>query len=201
MLGRRAFLLSVVLVVHAAAVLLLQFSLPRTTSPAQSPAMQVSLIERRESRPAPPTQTASPSLIAPVPRSIAVPTPLMYIELPANPPETPQPAAAPTVESPKALPTVNSGVDLSVLCPGRTPPAYPEVSRELREQGEVTLRVELDAHGDIDSVVVTSSSGSRRLDEAAREAVLSWHCRPAERDGRSVRAIALQTLAFVLQRR
>ena len=160
MLGRRAFVLSVVLLVHAAALLLLRLRLSTMTTSAQSAAMQISLIERRDPPVVLPRQTAKPTLVTVVPRSVALPTPLMdAFEIPADRPERPRQVAPPSVDSPNPPSAAKSGSDLNVLCPGRTPPDYPEVSRELREQGEVTMRVELDARGDIDSAVITSSSG------------------------------------------
>lgn len=91
--------------------------------------------------------------------------------------------------------------ELAVYCPQRTPPAYPPQSRRLREQGEVTLRVELDESGQVRAATVVRSSGSVRLDESAHDAVMSWRCTGARRDGRPVRAVAIQTLAFVLKLR
>ena len=92
------------------------------------------------------------------------------------------------------------GTELALQCPQRTPPRYPPLAKRQREQGEVRLRVELDEAGRIDRITIVSSSGSPRLDEAARTAIESWRCRPAERDGQPVRAVALQSLAFVLER-
>jgi len=91
--------------------------------------------------------------------------------------------------------------ELAVYCPRRTPPAYPPQSRRLREQGEVTLRVELDEDGQVRAATVVRSSGSVRLDESAHDAVMTWRCTGARRDGRPVRAVAIQTLAFVLKLR
>lgn len=104
-------------------------------------------------------------------------------------------ATAPTAAAPESL-----GTELAVQCPQRTPPRYPPLARRQREQGEVRLRVELDESGRVDRITIESSSGSPRLDEAARAAIESWRCRPAEHDGQPVRAVALQSLAFVLER-
>lgn len=91
--------------------------------------------------------------------------------------------------------------ELAVYCPQRKPPIYPAQSRRLREQGEVTLRVELDESGEVRAATVVKSSGSVRLDESARDAVMTWRCAGARRDGRPVRAVAIQALAFVLKLR
>ena len=46
---------------------------------------------------------------------------------------------------------------------------------------------------------IEKSSGAQRLDEAALAAVRVWRCNPARRDGKPVRAIALQPFDFILQ--
>jgi protein TonB len=90
---------------------------------------------------------------------------------------------------------------LEVFCPGRSPPVYPPQSKHLREQGEVRLRVDLDEQGTVSDAGILKSSGFARLDEAARAAVFGWRCNPAMRGGKPTRAVAIQTLEFVLARR
>jgi protein TonB len=91
--------------------------------------------------------------------------------------------------------------ELAVVCPQHTPPAYPAQSRRLGEQGRVVLRVELDEEGRVSEVRVQTGSGYPRLDDAALAALRSWSCTPAQRDGRAVRAVALQPFNFVLEGR
>jgi protein TonB len=74
-------------------------------------------------------------------------------------------------------------------------------SRRRREQGEAVLKVELAEDGVITSVEVSASSGSPRLDDAARTAVLGWRCRPPKQGDRAIRAVAIQPIEFVLNRR
>ena len=155
-------------------------------------------------------------LVAPVPVPVPVPMPMpMPMPMPAvivdNVPaiEVPAVEAAPTpsqsvqiaASAPSAAAPETLSNELAVQCPERTPPRYPLLAKRQREQGEVRLRVELDESGRIDHVTIVSSSGSARLDEAARAAIESWRCRPAERGGQRVRAVALQSLDFVLERR
>jgi len=141
---------------------------------------------------------ATVQLIAPVPVNIVADTAAIAIPVMEEPAPT-HPTRNVTTTTAIMTPT-NLGTPLEVQCPQRTPPRYPPLAKRQREQGEVRLRVELDATGRIDRITVIGSSGSPRLDEAARAAVESWHCRPAERDGQPVRAVALQSLAFVLER-
>ena len=112
--------------------------------------------------------------------------------------------AAPAPVAPAAEPTAGPlalGSDLAIGCPDRQVPRYPADARRRREQGTVTLRVELAESGRVAQVTVAKSSGSRALDDAAVDAIRAWRCSPAERDGRPVRAIATQALDFVLERR
>jgi protein TonB len=95
-------------------------------------------------------------------------------------------------------PLVLSG-ELSVVCPERTPPDYPSISTRMNEEGKVILRVELGEDGRVVSAEVKSSSGYRRLDEAALSAVKNWHCKPSVHNGVAVRAIALQPFNFMLE--
>jgi len=122
----------------------------------------------------------------------------------ATPSDTAMPIPAPAMTAP--VPAMQSGPmalsdELAVFCPSRSPPTFPLQSKHLHEQGEVTLRVELDEQGRVSDLGIVKSSGFTRLDEAARAAVLTWRCNAALRDGKPVRAVAIQTLEFVLERR
>jgi protein TonB len=61
------------------------------------------------------------------------------------------------------------------------------------------LQVELGATGSVDHVIVKESSGFPRLDAAALATVKRWHCNPATREGKAVRAVAIQPFKFVLE--
>lgn len=119
-------------------------------------------------------------------------------------PVAPPPKPAPVVEAPPAPPPrpagpVTLGSELSVVCPERTPPRYPALSRRRGEEGVVTLRVELDEQGQVSSARVATGSGFAQLDEAALSAVKTWRCTPARRNGEPVRAVAMQPFKFVLE--
>ena len=142
----------------------------------------------------PPARLLAPMPVVFVDNAPAIEIPVIEAA-PTPSPAVRVPAAAPAVTAPE-----NLGTELAVQCPERTPPRYPPLAKRQREQGEVRLKVELDESGRIDRVTIVSSSGSPRLDDAARAAIESWRCRPAEHDGQPVRAMALQSLAFVLER-
>lgn len=99
---------------------------------------------------------------------------------------------------PLPQPVLLSG-ELSVACPERPPPDYPGLSMRMNEQGKVVLRVEIGEDGRVANVEVKTSSGFRRLDDAALSAVKTWRCKPSVRNGVAVRAVALQPFNFILE--
>ena len=60
---------------------------------------------------------------------------------------------------------------------------YPLEALNRHEEGVTTLGFNILTDGTVDAVRVLSSSGSRRLDEAAVRCVSQWHYRPAIRNG------------------
>jgi protein TonB len=128
-------------------------------------------------------------------------------QIPAQAPiNAPVAAQATTVQHPKlggaagTQPVLTTG-ELSVSCSERTAPAYPKQSLRLREQGKTVLLVELDEQGRVGNVDVKTTSGFHRLDEAAVNAVKSWRCSPAQRNGLPVRSFAVQPFNFTLKGR
>jgi protein TonB len=63
------------------------------------------------------------------------------------------------------------------------PPTYPPQSRRLGEQGIVKWRVLIGIDGKASEPVLAQSSGFARLDEAAKQAVLTWRYVPGKRAG------------------
>jgi protein TonB len=101
------------------------------------------------------------------------------------------PAAAPA--APAAGPrTITSGVEYI-----RAPqPEYPALSKRMGEQGRVVLRVLVNEQGLPDQVVVQTSSGYPRLDEAGRQAALRALFKPHMVDGRPVAIFVIVPLNF-----
>lgn len=77
-------------------------------------------------------------------------------------------------------------------------PSYPPLSRRLREQGTVLLRVYVLPTGLPEVVELKSSSGCERLDQSALAAVRKWKFTPAQSAGRSVGAWVVVPVAFSL---
>ncbi len=55
---------------------------------------------------------------------------------------------------------------------GRIEPTYPPLSRRLGEEGEAVFILTIGAQGKVSQALLEKSSGSRRLDKAAKEALL-----------------------------
>lgn len=87
-----------------------------------------------------------------------------------------------TVTSGAASPprTVDAS-EVGYLMPPRL--TYPALSRRLGEEGRVTLRVLVDASGQPGQIVVGTTSGYPRLDDAALQAARAARFRPYVVDG------------------
>lgn len=79
-------------------------------------------------------------------------------------------------------------------------PDYPPLSRRLREQGEVLLRVRVRADGTAADVELDTSSGFPRLDQSAIAAVKRWRFVPARLGNEAVEASVLVPVKFVYHR-
>ena len=128
------------------------------------------------------TITVAPQLAAPVDKPVA--------QAPMTAPAAPAPVSA-AVTGPK---TLTSGVEY-LQAPQ---PVYPPMARRLGEQGKVILRVLVNERGIPDQVVVQTSSGSARLDEAGRQAALRSLFKPHVEDGRAVAVYVIVPLNFQL---
>ncbi|GHU10310.1 hypothetical protein FACS1894185_1440 [Betaproteobacteria bacterium] len=94
-------------------------------------------------------------------------------------------------------PLVEARFDVDYL---RNPkPVYPPMSRRLREEGKVMLRVHVSPDGNPQDIEIKKSSGSARLDEAAKAAVHRWRFVPARRGNAAVAAWVVVPIAFKLE--
>jgi protein TonB len=185
-----------------------------TPAPAPAPLQPAAAPRPVPAKPTPPVKKhrapqPKPAAKAPAPAAVREPTP------PADPapaapapPVPPAPASAPASASsapaaapvsaapavPAAPKTITSGVQY--LQPPR--PDYPPLSRRLGEQGRAVLRVLINAQGQAERIELQHSSGSARLDEAARQAVLRAVFQPYLENGRPVPVFALIPISFQL---
>jgi len=78
-------------------------------------------------------------------------------------------------------------------------PPYPRTSRQLREEGQVLLAVEIDVDGHASQAVIKRSSGFDRLDQAALQTVLKWRFVPGKQAGIAKRMWVNIPINFVLE--
>lgn len=77
-------------------------------------------------------------------------------------------------------------------------PAYPPMSKRMREQGTVLLRVLVNPEGRADKVEIQTSSGSSRLDTAALNTVQKWRFAPAKQGIQAIASWVLVPIDFQL---
>ncbi|MER2625795.1 MAG: energy transducer TonB, partial [Accumulibacter sp.] len=110
--------------------------------------------------------------------------------------DQPAPAAAPAAVAAPPPALVGARFDADYL--HNPKPVYPAASRRLGEEGRVLLRVRVSAQGLPLSVDIRQSSGSPRLDEAARAAVERWRFVPAKQGTEAVESTVVVPLQFTL---
>lgn len=104
-------------------------------------------------------------------------------------------APSPTRAADVVAPTLHAS-DVGYASPPR--PVYPALSRQLGEEGRVTLRVRVDATGTPAEVTIVTSSGYGRLDEAARRAAQAARFLPYTVGGAAQAVWVLVPIAFSL---
>lgn len=139
------------------------------------------------------TAAAAPEPVAPVAQKTATPH---VEEVPAPTAPAVEAVAAeppPPVEEPIEQPRFNADyLD-------NPAPAYPPLSRKLREEGRVLLRVRVDTSGHPAQVTLHASSGFTRLDERAADTVRRWKFQPARQGGLPVEAWVIVPIQFSLK--
>lgn len=142
---------------------------------------------------APPVEKAIPQIVAPV-QIIQTPAPAPQLAAVNIAPPPPPPVVAPP--SPPAPISVS---DLGAKMVAIVPPRYPMESRRGKEQGTVVLTVVLNTDGSVADVHIAQSSGHRRLDRAALEAVRKWRWSPTIRGGEPVMVQGMVDIPFILK--
>lgn len=203
--GRHSPLIMAVVVAAHGLVLavLLALRMPAPTAPPL--ALLVNMVA-----PQPPAPTPPEPEVAPQPRPVAKRERPLPVAAPQPVLATPSTTAAATVEAPQvAAPTAvappapapvasaplsSPVVDADYL--DNPKPVYPALSRRLREEGRVVLRVFVEAAGSVGQVEVRSSSGFERLDKSAMAAVAQWKFKPARQGADAVGAWVLVPIVF-----
>ena len=160
---------------------------PPPPAPVPPPPAPKPRVEQRT--PPPPVVAAPPS---PAPAPFEVPPPPPEPAPPAPPVEVapPAPTPLPAPPPPPAVPKTVSASAVQYL----TPPSlsYPLQSKRLRESGQVTLRVLIEANGRPSRIEVQASSGYQRLDDAAVSAMRTARFKPYIENGQPL-AVWVQT--------
>jgi len=178
--------LTVVVVFHVFLIYALVTGLARKVVEVVIPPLETKLIEevkppQPENKPPPPPP---PKLAAPPPPFI--PPPEVRID-------TPPPVAAtitavsdvkPATEAPTPQAPVRNRTAAMVDAAGCAKPEYPAASLRAHETGIVVLSFLIGVDGTVIDSKVSRTSGSRRLDEAARKGLGICHFKPATADGK-----------------
>ena len=202
---------------HVAVVAgLLSFEPTRSALFAAAPIMVEFITPPKPPEPKPPEAKPVPPPTAlpkpkPVAKVIQPPRPAEPPALIAAPAEAPSPVVAPSAPPAPAAPAAEAIAAAPAGPVAITPPvfnadylenpapAYPPLSRRMREQGRVMLRVLVNARGTAEDVQIRTSSGISRLDEAAQETVRRWKFVPAKRGSEAVSAWVLIPISFRLE--
>lgn len=80
------------------------------------------------------------------------------------------------------------------------PPEYPELAKQMRQEGIVMLSVDVDRSGDPVKVEILQSSGHRLLDQAAWGAVTHWKFKPGSIAGVPVDSTVTVPIRFRLEK-
>ena len=195
---------SSVIALHAAALMLLLMPMaapaPDTREETYTPIIVVP--KPKALKPVlPPPPTTRPVRVTT--RTVAPPTPVPPVIT-----EDPNPMAEAYVETPpsedivQVPPAIDTTpiTDAQLVYASAPPPTYPKEEERRRIGGTVLLKVLVGVDGMPIEVTIQSSSGNRRLDDAARKQVLQrWRFKPATRGGVAVQAIGLVPINFTVR--
>ncbi len=201
---------------------------PRDAAPAPIRAVATLTLDFTETLPPPPPPPAGPLTAAAPASAMAIPAPLDTVPAtPDTLPDAPLPSTLPTPAAAAGPGSGAPGGQAGGVAGGqaggiagglvgsqgpavqaprfdaaylRNPePDYPTLSRRLREEGRVVLRVRVSEAGLPDRIELSQTSGHPRLDQAALEAVRRWRFQPARRGAESLAAWVLVPLSFSLE--
>jgi len=197
---RRLAGLAITVVLHIVLVYALIHGLARKIVEVVSAPLETKIIEEikpPEDKPPPPP----PKLTTPPPPFI--PPPEVNIQMPIQQAPTisvapsPTPPAAPVAIAPPPPAEVRTAAVVQAASCEK--PEYPPAARRANETGTVRLQMLIDENGKVVDSKVERSSGSRRLDEAARAALELCRFRPATVNGKPTRAWARLEYVWTLE--
>lgn len=164
--------------------------------PAQVDAVEVRFLT---DAPAPKREWSPPVVSAELHVEAPLLVPVPEVSVAAVPTQSVRATVTPPVSAPAAA--IDPGPKLvSEIEYAKEPVSrYPPVSKRLREQGTVVLRVLVDEKGHASQVNVYESSGYPRLDAAACEAVRNALFKPYMYEGQPRAALVLVPIEFSLK--
>lgn len=129
------------------------------------------------------------------------PSPQAITETAPPPPQASQepPAAAPAAPATPATPAPPKTIS-GVAYINAPRPSYPPLDARMGNEGTVTLRVLINEKGRAEKVEVQKSSGSLRMDDSARDAVLRALFKPYLEDGKAIPVYAIVPINFTLNK-
>lgn len=105
-------------------------------------------------------------------------------------------------ETADAMPLPSQGTIRTKSKPGyfrNQPPEYPQLAKQMRQEGLVILRVEIDQKGIPVQVEVKQGSGFPLLDQAALKAVKRWRFQPEQIGDSPVKSVVAIPVRFRLE--
>jgi len=167
---------------------------PEPPKPAAVPPKPLPQAKRTPLRPRPapkpPAVLAAPAEKAPSAAPFAVaPQPAAQARQEAPAIQPPAPAAPAQVASPASF-------DADYL--QNPAPAYPAMSKRMREEGTVLLLVRVSPKGEAERVQIQKGSGFARLDDVAVKTVQQWRFVPARLGAETVAANVVVPIVFRL---
>ena len=159
-------------------------------APAPAPAPQQPAKNRTAQRPTPAPQPTKAELPAAVPAK--EPSPIAPQGSPVESASQAAPAAqsapavsvasAPAAPAAPAAPRIELPSTQADYLNNPKPP-YPPLSKRLREEGKVVVRVLIEPDGTASKAEIRTSSGFDRLDQTALQTALRWRYVPGKRNG------------------
>ena len=200
--------LCVIVLVHAGILYALQSGLLQRAVPSLKHEVFATLIASPQPAQAkPPAMPSVPRHAMPRENLLPQPIPLQSSPAATSVSIAPAPAPVTSATATPALPstavetveattpkTVSSGVEY--LQPPQ--PEYPAIARRMHEEGKVVMRVLVNENGRAEHIELQQSSGSLRLDEAARLALLRAVFKPYRENGKTVAVYAIVPIRFQL---
>jgi periplasmic protein TonB len=173
---------------------------PKTAPPVPIPTPTPPVpVKQSVTKPTPVTQTAPPILTVnePVPADAAFVAPTLQPPAPVAPPSVPVAAVVSAPPAPVPAKVVLPSSDADYL--NNPKPPYPPMSKRLNEQGNVMVRIYIDADGLPQKAELQRTSGFERLDQAALAVVMKWRYVAGKRGGVTEAMWMGTTIKFILE--